>query len=89
MQTALKDLLEKRRNRVIASILSVKERECDPQLTEASSHKLRKVVLDQVNEWHSLVLDILGSLDTGDVVLNEDYMHKIDELHDAIVGVNS
>ena len=81
MQQALTDLLEKRRNRAIAIVLGVKERECDRDLSAHASQKLRKVVLDQFNEFHDLVLDIMGSLDHGEVVLNEEYLQRIDEIH--------
>jgi hypothetical protein len=86
MQDALKDLLEKRRNRAIAIVLGVKERECDQDLSAMASQKLRMVVLDQFNEFHDLVLDIMGSLDKGEVVLNEAWLTKIDEIHDMLSG---
>lgn len=91
MQAGLRELLDKRRNRSIAIILGVKERDVDPLLKkiaggDTASNKLRKVVLDQINELHELVLDLMDSLDNGDVHLNEDYLAKIDDLHDHIVG---
>lgn len=86
MQTGLRDLLDKRAKRSIAIILGVKERECDPHLPPGESAKMRKVVLDQINEFHDLVVDILDSLDTGEVVLNERYLAKIDQLHEVVVG---
>lgn len=89
MQPGLRDLLEKRRNRAIAVILGVKERECDGQLNAPSSQKLRKVVLDQLNEFHDLVVDLLDSLDNGDVVLNEVYLRKIDDVHAVVVASTS
>lgn len=79
------ELLAKRRDRAIAIILGVKERECDKFLSKESSAKLRKVVLDQVNESFDLVQDVLRSFDNGDVVLNEDYMRKLDEIHEHVV----
>lgn len=93
MQPGLRELLEKRRNRSIAIILGVKEREADPLLKkvaggEAVSNRLRKVVLDQINELHELVLDLMDSLDSGDVHLNEDYLDKIDAIHDHIINGN-
>lgn len=84
MQPALQELLEKRRNRSIAIVLGIKERECDPYLNAMASQKLRKVVLDQFNDFHALVVDIMDSLDSGQVVLNEDYLGKLDELHTSV-----
>lgn len=88
MQQAMQDLLARRRDRCIAIILSVKERECDQYLSAASSQKLRKVTLDQLNDFYDLVVDIMGSLDTGDVTLNEHWLKKIDEIHSELVGQN-
>ena len=89
MQKALSELLERRRNKVIAIILSVKERECDQHLPAEASAKLRKVVLDQLNEWHSLVLDVVASIDTGEAVVNEEYLKKLDEIHAVVMGGKS
>lgn len=85
MQTVMNDVLSRRRDRCIAIILGVKERECDSALTPHASAKLRKVILDQLNEYHDFVMDVCKSLDTNDeVVLNEYYLDKIDEIHGAL-----
>lgn len=89
MQASLDALLAKRRDRAIAIILGVKERECDSRLSPDQSSKLRKVVLDQLNEFYDIVVDIMRSLDTGDVVLNDVYLGKIDEMHTRLVGNGS
>lgn len=81
----LPEMLGKRRDRAISIILGVKERECDPYLTREQSQKLRKVVLDQVNDLVDFALDVYHSLDTGDVVLNETYLEKLDKVYEAIV----
>lgn len=92
MQAGLRELLEKRRNRSIAIILGVKEREVDPLLRKADPSgsvgtKMRKVVLDQVNEFHDLVLDLLDSLDNGEVLLNEQYLDRLDAVHTDIAVI--
>jgi len=91
MSDVLTDILAKRRDRAIAVILGVKEREVDPILNrdprgrEVSS-KLRKVVLDQINELHELTQDMLKSMATsGDVVLNDVYLEMLARIHDAVV----
>lgn len=90
MANVLTDVLAKRRDRAIAIILGVKERECDPFLKDSpggkiASDKLRKVVLDQMNEMHDLYLDVMKSYDNGEVVLNEDYLAKLDAIHEAVI----
>lgn len=86
MQQVLTDILAKRRDRAIAIVLGVKERECDRHLPAEASHKLRKVVLDQFNELHDLAIDLIKSLDTNGIVLNEIYLQKLDEIHDAVMA---
>lgn len=85
MQPVLSDILAKRRDRSIAIILGVKERECDQYLPPEAKAKLRKVVLDQMNEFYDLCCDVMRSLDSGDAVLNERYLEKLDEIHRVVV----
>lgn len=87
MQQAMADMLAKRRDRAIAVILGVKERECDPYLPAEASARLRKVVLDQLNDFYELTMDLARSFDQGDVVLNDAYLDKIDELHSGVVEI--
>lgn len=86
MSDVLTEVLAKRRDRAIGIVLGVKERECDRHLPPEVSKKLRKVVLDQLNEFYDLCLDVLRSLDNGDVVLNERYLEMLAEVHTAVVG---
>jgi hypothetical protein len=56
------DILKKRRDRTIAIILGLKEREVDPLLLEEpggsrASAMLRKVILDQINDFYDMALD--------------------------------
>src|SRR4051812_27144438 len=91
MSEVLTEILAKRRDRAIATILNVKEREVDPHLCQSqrgreASAKLRKVVLDQLNEIHDLTLDVLRSFESSEgVVLNEHYLTLLSEIHDALV----
>lgn len=95
MDGVLADVLARRRDRAIGAILGVKEREADPHLPPDAARKLRKVVLDQLNDYHSMVTDILGSLlaaqeeDGAVVVLNGHWLEKIAAIHDAVVGNGS
>jgi hypothetical protein len=86
MQEQLKALLERRCKRSIGVILGVCEREIYDKLTETERKKLRKVVIDVLNDYQGMTLDIMESLDTGDVILNERWLDKIDEIHRTIVA---
>lgn len=69
-------LLEKRKNKCIASILSTKEKEYDPYLDQEQSAKLRKVILDEVNDFYNLAVDLLGDN------MNEFYLDMVEMLED-------
>lgn len=84
--SVLKEMLSRRRDRAISIVLGMKERECDSYLPRDVQMRLRKIVLDQFNELADFSIDVCNSLDTGDVVLNENYLQKIDELHDVVVN---
>lgn len=79
------ELVERRKDRAIAIILRLKEAECDEFLPPAVKTKLRKVILDQLNDLADVMFDVIKSLDAGDVVLNEMYLEKILEVHEAVV----
>lgn len=84
-QQVLNDILSKRRDRAIAIVLGVKERECDEYLSPEAKKKLRKVILDQMNDLTDVALDIMKSLDNSSgAVLNEVWLDKLNELHEAI-----
>jgi hypothetical protein len=74
--TPIERLVARRRDRAIAIVLALKERECDAYLPEEASRKLRKVILDQFNELAALVGDVA---DSG-VILNQEYLEKLDAI---------
>ena len=83
--SALIDLLNKRRDRAIAIILRTKEHECDEYLPPEQAARLRKVVLDQINNLSDMVIDLMGSLeDNSGVILNEYYLQRLDEVHTMV-----
>lgn len=88
-QQLLSDILAKRRDRAIAIILGVKERECDQYLPNQSSAKMRKVVLDQLNDYHDLCADLIRSLDSDDVVLNEIFVERLDMISNQLSRVEA
>jgi hypothetical protein len=82
----LTEILAKRRDRAIAIVLGVHDRDLKSYLPPEVSAKLRKVVLDQLNEFHDLCIDVLRSLDNGEVLLNDHYLALLAEVHEAVVG---
>ena len=80
-----KELIAKRKDRAIAIILSIKEKECDQWLPPEASHALRKCVLDQINSLYDLTLDVISSMDSNGVELNQYYLDLISDLHEAVI----
>jgi hypothetical protein len=75
------DILKKRRDRTIAIILGIKEREVDQILVNhpeghRASHALRKVILDQVNDFYDIALDVASSSGADDYEFNPEVWSK-------------
>lgn len=86
------EILRKRRDRAIAIILSVKEREVDPVLkNRQASHALRKVVLDQLNDFYTLAVDVAASSDVDTYEFNpEVWLPRIEgRLHEILLAVSN
>lgn len=81
----IEDMMCKKRDKICAIILSVKDKQCNQYLTDESSVALRKVVLDQVNDFCDYALDLIEASETDDI-LNE-LIFKIDDIHKKVSGV--
>lgn len=73
-----KTFLGRRRDRAIATLLGFKEKECDQYLPPDVQARLRKEILDQVNELVDTAFDLLGS------GMNQVYMDRLDEIYEAV-----
>lgn len=86
------EILKKRRDRAIASILNVKEREVDPLLRrepggDQAARALRKVVLDQLNDFYDIALDIASSGEADRYEFNAIvWERRLNEIHQAVTG---
>lgn len=84
------DILRKRRDRAIAIIMKVKEREIDPLLLQEpggaqASRLLRKVVLDQVNDFYDIALDVASSGEADKFEFNpEVWESRINAIYEAV-----
>lgn len=86
MDDAVKRILAKRRDRMIATILGTKEDLFDDHISQADSEEFRKVVLDQINDFFDLVIDMLKASQPDGIVVNEVWLDKIAEIHEAVVN---
>lgn len=76
MNQAVSETLKKRKDRMAAIILSS---------WEQGDKDFRKVVLDQVNDYHDLVVNLMNVVADEGVVLNEEYVQKLDDIHEMLM----
>lgn len=69
-------IIAKRRDRAIATILSFKEDEIDYYIDEELSADLRKVILDAVNDVCNLAIDLLDESS----IVNELFLDRLDDI---------
>ena len=70
------EIVAKRRDRAIATILSFKEDEVDYYIDNELSADLRKVVLDSINDVCNLAIDLLDESS----IVNEIFLDRLDEI---------
>lgn len=84
MQQGVKDLLTRRMNRkVLATILGMKEREVDPYLTPELQRRLKKVILDELNDFLTLVLEVVDTVDDESSMVNDYFLELLEQIHAA------
>jgi hypothetical protein len=81
-----KEILQRRKNRTIATILGFKERELDDFLPAGVSADFRSLILDQINDLVNLTLDLLAAA-SGERVINELYYDRLEDKLDEIQGI--
>lgn len=79
--TMAANLIATRGNRTTAVMLSWLEDNVYEHLDEELQRRTRQMVLDNINVYKDLAIDIVKS-DTA--YMNEIWLEKIDELHEAI-----
>lgn len=85
MNEGLKDLLARRRDRAIAKVLSLKDDyEDEGRLDLEAGKVLRKAILDEFNDFYEIALDLINSVDDGTVVINQEYLERIDDIYDLL-----
>jgi hypothetical protein len=92
------DILKRRKDKAVAIILTVKERDVDRILRqhpggEEASRQLRKVILDQINDFYDIALDVASSADATDYEFNpEVWVPRVDaqlaEIRSLVGGGN-
>lgn len=76
--------LNRRKDRSIAIILGQKERDCDGYLPEEVSIRMRKVILDQINDLHDFATDMIRSCESG--IPNREYFDRLESLVEQAVN---
>ncbi len=86
------EILKKRRDRAIAIIMNIKEREIDPLLDQVSGgdrakRALRKVILDQMNDFYNMALDVASSGEAAGFEFNaETWEARLDAFEDRVLA---
>lgn len=75
-------LLIEQRKRLIASVLGHAEREFYPKLTPKERDDFRTHVLDSIDRYHDLVLDVL-KVTKDDAIRNDEAVDLIRQVHEG------
>lgn len=84
----MKELVEKRCRRSIAIVLTAKEREADPYLDAGAQARLRKVIMDQFNDFAAMAIDVIESLESGSIP-NELWFEKMEILQNDLTYIKT
>jgi len=76
MSAAKSQLIARKRDRAIATLLSFKEDEVDPFIDNDVSDELRKLVLDLFNDVANIAIDLVDESS----VINEIFLDRIEEI---------
>jgi len=83
MDEGLRVLLGRRKNRVLAIMLAEKDDLAENgYLPEYEAEHLRKVILDQVNDFHDFCVDLLGT--TGSMQTNQYALDRLNEIYEIV-----
>lgn len=73
-------LVERRRNRVIGNVLGVSDELVRPHVPPEAADALRKVLLDEVNDFAEVVLALLDALDRDSQELNALWLERLERI---------
>jgi hypothetical protein len=76
-----KAYLEKRKNIMIKSLMQFKEAELDAYLPHEISVALRNKIMDEINIFADLALDLLD-----DAIMNEEFMDRLDDIYKIVAS---
>lgn len=82
----MRQLLKRRRDRSIYAVMSVFEETAAVDRGSDAHEAVRRVVMNQFNVFHDLVVDLMESMTGEEPVFNEVWLDKLDEIHAAVVG---
>lgn len=88
------ELLKKRKDRAVAIVMSIIERDIHPLLNslpadkrEPAKRKLRKVILDQFNDFYDMARDVAMSGEAATFWFNdEEWERRLGQMYDAMMG---
>lgn len=95
MHEAVERMIQRRSGQACRSILRAKDRVAEladseyldaegAQVLMRGLDELRNIVLDEVNEFAGLCVDLLEAVGRDDVAVNDLWVEQIDEIHRAV-----
>jgi len=81
MNNTAVNLVAKRGNRCSATILTFLEDQAKPRLDPGEWERMRQVILDNVNDFKDLAIDIVRS-ETD--IINDRWLEQITAIHDEL-----
>jgi hypothetical protein len=80
-----RSLLQERRSRTVAAVMGSLEKSAAwPRLSRDEKSDTRDVVFASINGYHELVLDLVKVFSDGQVMINEQAVQMIKDLHDDL-----
>jgi hypothetical protein len=84
MSGLVQKMLGEQRRRLVGSLMTYLEQNVYDHLTPAEQQALRAKVLTSVGAYHDVTLDLVKSLDDGDMAVNKLALDAIAALHDDV-----
>ena len=81
---SLRKLLTSQRRRLVATVLGFAEREIYPDLTDEQQQAFRQKVLEAVQAYHDLMIDILGAAENDQQLINVEAIELLREIRERL-----
>jgi len=85
----VRNLLVEQRRRSVATLMKYVEREIYPKLPQSLREELREAILSTLGAYHDLCLDVLKASVADGVVVNEEALELIAQIHEELAAIRA